>query len=548
MAKTAKGMTQAKPLHAGTESAALSNSAWSPLSESVFRALWIATVASNIGTWMQDVGESWLMVSFTKSPILVALVETAGSLPVVLLALPAGALADVVDRRRLLLITQSWMLVLAGLLGFLTLAGMVTPWLLLFLSFALGLGSAMNGPAFQAIIPDLVPRRELPAAVTLTGVAINVSRAVGPALGGLLVAAAGSGVVFLLNAVSFLAVILVIYRWQPARKESTLPPEHIFGAMRAGVRYVRHAPELRAAYIRTGVFIVCASALWALLPLHARLALGLGSFGYGVLLGCIGIGAVSGAVFLPRVRQIVSNDLLVVAGSLIFASATAVLAYVKVPVLAGFAMLFAGVSWIAVLSSFNTAAQTAAPPWVRARALSIYLLVLMGGLAAGSAVWGTVASRFGVKAALNGAALGLILGIAARFRYRLVDSNELSVTPAALWPEPVIVMEPKPEHGPVLVQVEYRIDPKRASEFRQAMKDLRRIRLRDGASSWGLFHDPAEPGRFVESFLVESWAEHMRQHGRATEADREIEDRISAFHIGKDEPVVTHLVADHVPR
>src|SRR5919109_1147626 len=295
-------------------------SPWSPLAEPIFRALWIATVVSNIGTWMEDVGESWLMVSLTSSPMLVALVETAGSLPIVLLALPAGALADVVDRRRLLLITQIWMLASAAVLGIFTLAGMVTPWLLLLLTFTLGLGTAMNGPAWQAMIPELVPRDELPAAITLVGVAINVSRALGPALGGLFVSAAGSGVVFLLNAVSFLGVMAVIYRCRPALQRGGLPPEHIFGAMRAGLRYVRHAPELLAALVRTSVFILCASALWALLPLQARHALGLGSFGYGVLLGCIGTGAVAGAAFLPKVRSKVSNNLLVVAATLLFAS------------------------------------------------------------------------------------------------------------------------------------------------------------------------------------------------------------------------------------
>src|SRR5262245_59367855 len=307
MAKPTKEITQLKDLQPASDSAAVI-SPWSPLAEPIFRALWIATVASNIGTWMQDVGESWLMVSLTTSPMLVALVETAGSLPIVLLALPAGALADVVDRRRLLLVTQSWMLVSAAVLGVVTLTGMATPWLLLSLTFTLGLGTAMNGPAFQAILPELVPGHEIPSAVTLTGVAVNVSRAVGPALGGQLVAAAGSGVVFLLNAVSFLGVMGVIYRWQRTpQQKSTLPPEHIFGAMRAGLRYVRHAPELLAALIRTAAFILCASALWALLPLQARHALGLGSFGYGILLGCIGAGAVTGAAFLPRVRQKVSN-------------------------------------------------------------------------------------------------------------------------------------------------------------------------------------------------------------------------------------------------
>jgi MFS family permease/quinol monooxygenase YgiN len=496
---------------------------------------------------MQDVGESWLMISLTKSPILVALVETAGSLPIFLLALPAGALADVVDRRRLLLTTQSWMLASAALMGALTLAGVVTPWLLLLLTFTLGLGIAMNGPAWQAIIPELAPRGELPAAVALGSVAMNVSRAIGPALGGLLVAAAGSGIVFLLNAVSFLGVIVVIYRWRQAPQKIPMPPEHVFGAMRAGLRYVSHAPELRAAIIRAGIFILCGSALWALLPLQARHALGLGSFGYGVLLGCIGSGAVAGAAFLPKARQKVSNNSLVVGASVLFAGMLAILAHARVPVVAGAAMILAGVAWITITSSFNTAAQTSAPTWVRARALAIYLLVFMGGMAAGSAAWGAVATHVGVTKALTYAALGLIAGLAASPRYRLVGGEELKLAPSAHWPEPVVVVEPRPEQGPVLVQIEYRIDPERASEFLHAIRELRRTRRRDGAVRWGLFRDPAEPGHFVESFVVESWAEHLRQHARATETDREIEERVLAFHTGGGQPVVTHLIYERVP-
>ena len=486
------------------------------------------------------------MVSLTTSPMLVALVETAGSLPIVLLALPAGALADVVDRRRLLLVTQSWMLVSAAVLGVVTLTGMATPWLLLSLTFTLGLGTAMNGPAFQAILPELVPGHEIPSAVTLTGVAVNVSRAVGPALGGLLVAAAGSGVVFLLNAVSFLGVMVVIYRWQRAPQRSTLPPEHIFGAMRAGLRYVLHAPELLAALVRTAVFILCASALWALLPLQARHALGLGSFGYGILLGCIGSGAVAGAAFLPKVRQKVSNNGLVVGATVLFAGVTVVLAHVHVPVVAGAAMIFGGIAWIAVMSSFNTAAQTAAPAWARARALSAYTLVFTGGMAVGSAAWGAVAAHFGVTAALTCAALGLIIGIAASFRYTLIDGDELNLAPAALWPEPVVVLEPNPEQGPILIQIEYWIDLNRAREFRRAMWELRRVRRRDGAIRWGLYRDPAKPGRFVESFVVESWAEHLRQHARGTASDREMEQYIVGFHIGAGQHTVTHLIAERV--
>jgi MFS family permease len=523
-------------------------SPWSPLAEPIFRALWIATVASNIGTWMQDVGESWLMVSLTTSPMLVALVETAGSLPVVLLALPAGALADVVDRRRLLLVTQSWMLLSAAVLGVFTLAGIVTPWLLLLLTFTLGLGTAMNGPAFQAILPEIVPRREVPAAVTLSSVAVNVSRAVGPALGGLLVAAVGSGVVFLLNAVSFLGVMGVIYRWQQSPQQSTMPPEHVFGAMRAGLRYVHHAPELLAALIRTAAFILCASALWALLPLQARHALGLGSFGYGILLGCIGSGAVMGAAFLPKVRQKVSNNLLVVGATVLFAGVTVVLAHVHVPVVAGAAMIFAGIAWIAVMSSFNIAAQAAAPAWARARALSSYSMVFMGGMAVGSAAWGAVAAHLGVTTSLTSAAIGLIIGIAASLRHTLIDGDELNLTPLAIWPEPVVVLEPNPDEGPVLVQIEYWIDVNRAREFQRAMQNVRRVRRRDGATHWGLFRDPAAPGRFVESFLVESWVEHLRQHARGTASDKEIVECIMTFHIGPRQPAVTHLIAEHVPQ
>jgi Arabinose efflux permease len=353
------------------------------LREQVFRALWIATIVSNLGTWMQDVGETWLMVSLTKSPILVALVETAGSLPVVLLALPAGAFADLIDRRRLLLITQLWMLIAAALMAAFTFGGIMKPWLLLLMTFTLGLGAAINSPAWQAIVPELVPQRELPAAVTLSSVAFNLSRAVGPAIGGFLVAAAGSGAVFLLNAASFLGVIWVIYRWQRVAERSTTPTEHVWGAMRAGIRYVCHAPEVKAVLVRAAVFTFCASALWALLPLQARLTLGLGSLGYGVLLGCLGIGAVLGATLLSKVRTLISNNLLVIVASVLLSVVMFVLAHSRMAWLTAGAMLIAGLAWIACMASFNTVAQTLAPAWARGRVLALFTLVLLGGLAVG---------------------------------------------------------------------------------------------------------------------------------------------------------------------
>src|SRR5260370_23684238 len=313
MSKSAKKIPLAKEPQGKDAGSLLS--AWSPLRESVCRALWIETVISNVGTWMQDVGESWLMTSLTPSPVLVALVETAGSLPVVLVALPAGALADIVDRRRLLLVMQIWMFIAAGAMGFLALMGYVTPGRLLWLTFLLGIGSAISNPVWQAITPELVSQSDLPAAITLSAAGVNIARAIGPALGGLIVAASGPWAVFLLNAASFIGIMVVVYRWEPAPRKSKLPPEEIIGAMRAGTRYLRHSPELQTVLIRSGVFVICSSALSALLPQQARRRLGLGSFGYGLLLGCIGFGALVGAGLLPNIREQRSTYQLVAAAN-----------------------------------------------------------------------------------------------------------------------------------------------------------------------------------------------------------------------------------------
>src|SRR5438067_8887496 len=363
-------MTLTKELRPGADSDRLA-SAWAPLYNSVFRALWIATVVSNIGTWMQDVGESWLMTSLTPSPVLVALVETAGSLPVVLVALPAGALADIVDRRRLLLVMQVWMFVAAGAMGILALMGQMTPARLLWLTFLLGIGSAISNPVWQATTPELVSQSDLPAAITLHAVGINIACAIGPALGGLIVAASGPWAVFFLNAASFIGIMAVVYRWQPAYRKSKLPPEDIIGAMRAGTRYLRHSPELQTVLIRSGIFVICASALWALLPQQARRHLGLGSFGYGLLLGCIGFGALIGAWLLSRFRERLSPNQLVAAGSLLFGLATMSLAYVHSFVVLAITLSGGGVAWIVVLASLNVSAQTATPSWVRARVMAV---------------------------------------------------------------------------------------------------------------------------------------------------------------------------------
>lgn len=493
---------------------------------------------------MEDVGEAWLMTSLSASPLMVALVETAGSLPIVLLALPSGTLADLIDRRRLLIITQAWMLIVAATLGVLTMAGLTTPWLLLTLAFALGLGAALNAPAWEAITPELVTRKDLPAAVTLGAVAFNVARAVGPAVGGLLVAAFGSGPVFLLNAVSFLGVIVVLYRWRRPVEKSNLPPEHVFGAMRAGVRYVRHTPALQAVLVRAAAFIFCASALWALLPLVARSGLGLSAAGYGVLLGCLGLGGVIGATFLPTLRRKTSTNTLVVGATLVFAAVTIVLGYVQVATLVGASLFFGGIAWIALLSTFNVAAQTATAAWVRARVLGVYMFAFFGGFAIGSAMWGWIAGRLGISMTLLLAAAGLVGGLTTGIRFKLRSSENLDLSPSAHWPEPKVQAQPQPQTGPVLVTIEYRINADDAEAFTEAARASGEIKLRDGAFRWNLYRDTADPGRFVETFVVDSWGEHARQHGRITKADREVEERMQAFHVGPSPPRISHLIAE----
>jgi MFS family permease/quinol monooxygenase YgiN len=538
-------MSEAVEITAAGQSAK-AQSARSPLSRSVFRALWLASVASNVGTWMHNVGADWLMTSLAPSPFMVGLMQTAENAPLFLLALPAGALADILDRRRLLLISQVWMLISAVTLAILTLLGLVTPWILLPLVFSLGLGAALNAPAWQAIMPELVPRSELPAAVSLNSVAFNIARAVGPALGGFVVAAVGSWAVFLLNSLSFIGIIIVIYRWRRVTVESLSPTERIVGAMRAGVRYVRHDPAIRAVLVRTGAYVSCASALWATLPLVARKQLGLGAVGYGLLLGGLGSGAIISAFILPSLRRMLSLESLIISGTVLFAAVTAILASVHVIAILFVAMILGGVSWMALMSSFNVSIQRLVPAWVRARVLAIYLLVFFGSMAAGSALWGALANRIGISSTLLCASGALVAGILIAFFYRLPSGGELDLEPSLHWTDPVVVNEPHSKDGPVLITVEYQIDPGKAEEFIDAMREVRRILRRDGAIRWGLFNDTANPGHYIETFLVESWAEHMRQHARITNEDRAAQDRARSFHVGEIQPRVTHLIAEDV--
>lgn len=516
---------------------------WSPLRQPVFRALWIASAVSTIGTWMHDVGAAWLMTTLApNSPLLVALMQAAASLPFFLLALPAGAIADVVDRRKLLLWTQTWMLVVAALLGVLTLAKVINPWILLALTFALSVGSSINMPVWQAITPELVSKEDLPQAVTLSGIVINLSRSIGPALAGIVIAATGTGAVFLLNALSFVGVILVISRWQRTLPKSALPAERLWGAMQAGVRYVRYAPSLQTVLIRTTAYIFFASALFALLPLLGRQELKLDALGYGIILGFWGIGGLAGAFILPQLRQRFSIDQLVAWSSLLMGVMMLALAYVRNLSLVCGVMVLVGISSLSVMVSLNVSAQTSVPTWVRARALAVQLLVFQGCMTLGSLLWGTVAQRTNISISLASAAVGLIVCVVLTKRYRLRCAEKLDLRSSLHWDQPTIAFEPCPNDGPVLITLEYRIDPTNADEFTKVMKILRNIRLRDGAIQWGLFHDLSDPGRFVETALVESWAEHKRQFERVTNADKVIEEQVRAFHIGDEPPKVSQMI------
>jgi len=534
-------MTQAMILTPSTAG----RSAWSPLRHGVFRAIWLATVASNVGTWVQDVGNGWLMTSLSRSATFVSLVQAATSLPIFLLALPAGALADIVDRRRLLIFTQAWMMVAAMTLGVLTLAGATSPYVLLAFAFTIGVGAALNGPAFQAVVPELVPRDELTSAVALNGMGVNMARAVGPAVGGLLVAAAGPGAAFVLNACSFLGVIAVLLAWRREPTHSTLPAERIIGATRAGLRYALNARPLRHVLARTSAFMLGASAYWALLPLLVRRQLGLGPTDYGLLLGCMGVGAFSSVFVLARLRQRVSSDRLVIAGSIVFATTQACLAVARQPAVVAFTLFVTGAAWVAVQSTLSVNAQLAAPAWVRARAMASYLLVWFGTIAAGSVLWGALASHAGIRTALLAAAVVTAASAASAAFASLGGSETLDLSPAHAWADPPLVNALFADAGPVMVCVDYAVRPGQAEAFVAAMRERRGERRRDGAFSWGLYVDAADPCRFTETFGVESWIEHLRQHDRVTLSDVEAEGRVLSFLVAGAVPRVRHLVAAH---
>jgi MFS family permease len=487
------------------------------------------------------------MTSLSSSPSLVALVEAADSLPVMLLALPAGAIADIVDRRRLLIATQVYLMVIAAALGILTWLNVMTPWMLLGFTFALGVGTAMVMPAWAAIVPELVPPEDLPSAVALNSIAINVSRTIGPAIAGVLVAAVGAWLVFILNALSYIGILAVLVRWRRERRKSSLPAERFVSAIRVGLRFVTHTRALQIVLIRGSAFFVFASATWSLFPLIVRRELGMGPEIYGLLLTCIGIGAVGGALLLPRARARFSRDALVAGASALYAVAALMLGHVQNLPLLAVAMLATGVAWISILSALQVAAQMTLPAWVRARGLAAFVMVFMGGMALGSILWGQVAARVGIPATLTIAALGMAGAIGLTWRFKLGRHEVLDFTPSSHWPAPVLAESPEPDSGPVMVTIEYRVQPDKRAEFVAAMQSVREMRRRNGAYFWELFHDSADPSRFNECFMDESWVEHLRQHERVSVADREIQQRAKAFMVEGTATKSSHWLADRQP-
>jgi MFS family permease len=504
--------------------------------------MWGAQFVSNVGSWMQTVAAQWLMLTLTSSAAYVALVQTAAGLPVVLFAILAGTIGDLVDRRRFLLVTQTFMLIAAAALGALALAGLVTPWVLLALVFAVGTGQALTSPTWQTLQPELVSPAERTQAISLGSVNQNLARAIGPAIGGALLAATSAGTVFLVNAVTFVAVIGVIAAWHSTRTADALPREHVSEAIRAGGRYVVASPVLRVILARAGLFIFFASAIWALLPLIARSALHLGSGGYGLLLGSVGIGAVAGAALLPRLRSWRSPDALLAAGSAGLAVVTLLLAFAHVTVVAALALVVGGACWVLALSTLSSLYQLSLPRWVKARGMSFYLVVFQGGNAVGSAVMGVVAAHAGLSATLTIAAAGLALGPLAALRWKFQSIRPEDLLPASDWPAPQLGPDVKPD-GPVLVTVEYWARRGAEDELMTTLQQTRFSRRRTGATSWRAWRDASDARRILEQFVVASWEEHLRQHERVTKRDQARLDRVRTLTDPDRPAAVTHWLS-----
>ncbi len=517
---------------------------FAPFQGAVFRNLWLASFAANVAMWMNDVTAAWVMTSLTTSPVMVALVQTASTLPVFLLGLPSGAMADIIDRRRYFAATQLWVALTALLLSALALADKLTPSLLLLLTFANGIGLAMRWPVFSAIVPEVVPRQHLGAAMALNGISMNLSRVLGPVVAGAILSSAGSGAVFVLNTLLAVMAFVTIMRWKTQPRTSTLPGERFVGAMRVGWQHVMQSPRMKSVLVRIFFFFLHSSALLALLPLVARNVHGAGPATYTVMLASVGGGAVVAALYFPKLRERFNRDQFVVGGTVLHAASSVVVVYAPNLWIALPAMVLLGMAWISTANSLTLAAQVALPNWVRARGMAIYQMALMGGAAAGSLLWGQVAGFTSVRTAVVAAAVvGPLLWAATR-KLTVEGGADPDFSPAAAGALPNPATQVGPDEGPVMVTVEYQIDAADAKAFADIMQLTRRARLRQGALSWGLFKDTAAPGRYIEYFVDENWVEHQRRLERFTAADAGLREKRLALHRGGQMPLVRRFVAE----
>lgn len=528
------------------QSVSASAGSFAPLRQTFFAVLWIATIIGNTGSFIRDVASAWIMTDLSSSPAAVALVQAAATLPIFLLAIPAGVLSDILDRRKFLIAIQFLLASVSICLMLLSLAGLQSATSLVTLTFLGGIGAALMGPTWQAIVPELVEKKDLKNAVALNSLGINIARAVGPALGGLILASLGAAFTYGVDVITYVFVISALLWWRRPVATQDVLAERFPGAFRAGLRYARASRELHVVLVRAFVFFALASSVWALLPLVARSLLGGGAGFYGILLGAVGLGAIAGAIIMPKLREHLSADGLLLVAALVTAAVMAFLSFAPPQWAAVAALLALGAAWITALTTLNGVAQAILPNWVRGRSLAVYLTVFNGAMTAGSLGWGAVATLIGVPFTLLTGAAGLVaLGLVAH-RLKL-PKGEADLMPSRHWPEPLTAAPVEHDRGPVLIQIEYRISPEERADFLKALARLSAERRRDGAYAWGITEDAADPGLMLEWFQVESWAEHLRQHHRVSKADADIQAEVLRFHRGEGKPVVRHFLAFNHP-
>ena len=524
-------------------------SMWTVLTSPVYAVLFCATVLSNIGTWMHEVGASWLMTELSADPTKIAMIQTAVALPIFLFALPAGALADLVDRRKLLVVVNLLACFIAIGLGAVIHVGIISPWILISFTFALGISAAFIAPAWQAIVPNLVDRSQLSEAVALNGVGINISRAIGPAIAGVLIVSFGIQAPFWLNAVSYLFIICALLWWSPPnQKKHGLPTEHAVPAIVSGLRYARHSIPLRNTLVRAVAFFLAASVFWALLPLIVSHQMKADASLYGTATALIGVGALFGAFLMPRLKVYMEPSSMLLVATIIDAGIFVVLALTFTTTSLLVSCFTFGASWIIALANLNVSAQTSLPNWVRARGLSIFLMVFFGAMSLGSIIWGNVASALPLAQTLMIAGGILVIGALATIRNRLNLGDDRDLEPSLHWPTPKLAngLGEAPaslDQGPVMVTIEYYVNKQDWRDFKTSIQQLGVARKRYGAYQWGVFQDTANPNRFLEYFFESSWLHHLQHHEHTSEEDRQQQIIVNQFHEKSESPLVSHFLS-----